>query len=291
MRLAIHAGALFTDDGRFIKFMRANAKILAGFDRYFLGARAYRRVFRDFLETADPSAASSDAPVALQKLLPQEAPVKRAILTCAQFLGENETCIQDGQFYPGAGHRISRIAQCFPDAPVEVYIGLCNPAGFIPKALIQMSDDQRQNTLKTTDLSCLSWLTMIEDIRDFAPDAKITLWSNEESPLIWGDILCAIADLPEDTPLNRELGFLSSLVSDEGKHEIQDVLRRQDVRSNPKRREALAAILKEYAQPDAIEEDLDLPGWNEEIVASFTELYEQDLARLQSMPDIRFLTR
>ncbi|MDA7965222.1 hypothetical protein [Ruegeria sp.] len=241
------------------------------------------------MKTPEDGGAAPETHAKLLSMIPQGKPVERVILSAAALIGEHPAIIADGQLYPHAGQRMALLDRALPDVTVELFVGLCNPGTFIPKALMQLSDPQRRAVVTSTDLSCLGWLPMIEDIRDLAPDVKITLWRNEDSPLIWGDILRAIADVPQDTPVVNEFGLLSSLVSEAGQHQIEMAAEVAPSERDATFREALAQVFQDHALPEAIEEELDLPGWSNDLVAAFTELYEQDVARLQSMPDIRFL--
>ncbi|KIC42034.1 hypothetical protein RA27_01095 [Ruegeria sp. ANG-R] len=289
MQMVIQAGAHFTDDAQLLHLLQANAQIVGENHTAFWGLRPFRKIFRPALKPSDNRPSQQDTLAQFRKLLPKDQQVDRAILSSALYLGERSSIIMDGQFYPNAGQRMAYLDHLFSDSTVELFVGLRNPGSFIPNVLMLLSARERERIIDTTDLSCLSWLTVIEDIRDLAPDVKITLWSNEDSPLICGQIARALAGLPEDTPLEQEFALLTSLVSEVGKREIQSLIEQRDAAHNPAFRDSLAQIFQQHALTDAIEEEVKLPGWNEDIVAAFTELYEQDLARLQTMPDIRFL--
>lgn len=289
MHVAIHAGVLLTDEGRLLNALRANARLIGESKGIVWGRRRYRQIFEPILKVPKEEAAVSEAFAKFLSMIPQARSVERVILSTAAFFGEQELVIDDGQLYPFAGQRMALADQMLQDITVELFVGLCNPGTFIPKILMQLSDARRQAVVNSTDLSCLGWLPMIEDIRDLAPDVKITLWRNEDSPLIWGDILRAIAGAPPETPVEGEFGFLSSLLSEAGQHQIEMAAETVPVARDAGFRMALAQVFQQHALPDAIEEELDLPGWSEDVIAAFTELYEQDVLRLQSMPDIRFL--
>ncbi len=289
MQMVIQAGAHFTDHDELLGLLQANAQIVGENHVAFWGLRPFRKIFRPALKPSADRPSRQDTLARFQKLFPKGQQVDRAILSSALYLGERASIIMDGQFYANAGQRMAYLDQLFNDSTVELFVGLRNPGSFIPKVLMLLSAPERAHILSTTDLSCLSWLAMIEDIRDLAPDVKITLWSNEDSPLIFGDIARAMVGLPEDAPLAQEYALLSSLVTEVGKKEILSLLEQQAAPNDPMLRGRLAQVFQQQALTEAIEEEVELPGWNEDIVAAFTELYEQDLARLQTMPDIRFL--
>ncbi|RLK08292.1 hypothetical protein [Ruegeria conchae] len=289
MQMVIQAGAHFTDHDPLLNLLQANVQLVAESHAAFWGMRPFRKIFRPALKPAADRPSHQDTRARFQKLMPQGQQVDRAILSSALYLGERASIIMDGQFYANAGQRMSYMDHLFSDSSVELFVGLRNPGSFIPKVLMLLSAPEREHIVATTDLSCLSWLAMIEDIRDLAPDVKITLWSNEDSPLILGDIARALVGLPADTQLDQEYALLSSLISDLGKQELKGLREQQRPPNDPIFRGRLAQIFQQHALTGAIEEEVELPGWSEDIIAAFTELYEQDLARLRTMPDLRFL--
>lgn len=289
MQVVIHAGVAFTDEDRLFRLLRDNAEAMSNHSVAFWGARVFRRQFRTALNEWDHGSNREILRSSFMGLVPNDKTVTRTILTNPGYLGPIQTSIMDGQFYPLAGERVAFMEDAFEGMPIELFLGLRNPGSFISKAVMAQTEADRQRVLAETDLSCLSWLTLIDNIRDLAPDVRITLWRNEDSPLIWGDIARAMAALPDDTPLNGEYALLSSLVSEAGRAEIEALTAERPVPIEADTRLELSRIFETYALPEAIEEELDLPGWNDDIIAAFNELYEQDMDVLQTMSDVRFL--
>ena len=289
MQVAIHAGALFTDEGRLIKALQANAALLGQRNVSFWGPRRYRQIFAPALNASQDARRDADALTRFLALPSRGAEAERSIVSDPSFIGEKLSVIEDGQLYRQAGQRVAHLDRLMGGRPVELFLGLRNLGTFLPKVLMWLPEADRLSVLNSTDLSCLSWLSMIEDIRELAPDVKVTLWSSEDSPLIWGEILRAVTGMPDDLPVAGEFDFVSSLVSDIGKHQIQKLVEQDGAQRGEGFYDDLVRIFQQHALPDEIEEDVNLPGWSDDIVAAFTELYEQDLTRIQSMSDIRFL--
>jgi len=51
----------------------------------------------------------------------------------------------------------------------------------------------------------------------------------------------------------------------------------------------IAAFLDKYVIDDALEEELDMPSWTEELVEEMTEIYDEDVARIQEIPGVRVI--
>ncbi|EEX10086.1 conserved hypothetical protein [Ruegeria lacuscaerulensis ITI-1157] len=291
MQVAIHSGAAFTDEGGLLKSLQENGQTLRDHGVALYGPRRYRQAIRAPLQALEAGATPAASIESLRKAFPDGPGLHRTILSSPDFLGEISSAIRDGQFYPSAGQRIAFLDQAFSGHQLELFLGLRNPGSFIPKVLAALPEEERQEILKTTDLSCLSWLSVIEDIRDLAPQVSITVWANEDTPLIWGDIIRNLSALPEETPLKAEFDLLSSLVSPAGQREIRAIAEQDPPRDPATLKDRLAAVFEAHAVHEEIEEELDLPGWSDDIIDAFTVLYSQDLARLRSMPDVRVLGR
>ncbi|CUK05658.1 hypothetical protein RUE5091_02747 [Ruegeria denitrificans] len=289
MQVAIHAGAAFTDEGRVLNSLKNNSGTLTGNGVKFFGIRRYNRIFKPVFEQAEIETLDSTSYQNIQGILPSEADTRRVVFSSGRFAGDANAALREGQLYPFAGRRMALLEQIFDDHQVELFMGLRNPGSFIPKLLMSLPEGEREDIVRNTDLSCLSWIGMIEDIQDLAPNVKITLWSNEDTPFIWGDIMRALTGLGEHTALVDEYDLLATLLDETGRNKVDALAQRVGVQDKTVRHENLAQIFEEHAQPDKIEEELDLPGWSSDIVDAFSELYEQDLQRLGAISGVRIL--
>lgn len=290
MQVVIHAGAAFTDEGGIMRSLLSNGEVLRQNGTVSMGPRRYKTIIKPVLDAMSVNPAQSDLVYQIRNQLPADPKVDRAIFSSPDYIGELPTAIHEGQFYPHAGQRMAILNQVFEDHQVELFLGLLNPGSFIPKVLMSLPDAQRNKITRNTDLSCLSWLSVIEDIRDLAPNVAITLWCNEDTPLIWGDLLRALGGVGQDIAIQDEHALYTSLLTDIGKREFLALIRQHPEPVGQVLRHDLIEILETHAQPDKVEEELNLPGWSTGILDAFSELYEQDLARLRTMPDIRFLS-
>ena len=290
MQLVIHAGAAFTDEGRMSQSLQANWRVLSENGATSPRPRKFRREIEPVLQSLWTDSPTSELHAQVRKLIPTEPDITRMILTSEDFFGDKLMAIHEGQFYPFAGQWLAYVDRILQDTQIELFFALLNPGIFIPKVLLSLTESQRRHIIVNTDLSCLSWLSVIEDIRDLAPNVKMTLWSNEDTPLIWGDILRAMGNLQEDVPLSDEYGLLTSLINSEGQREALTLARQKPPLSRKALRVELTRIFKDCAEPEKVEEEIDLPGWSDDVLNAFSELYEQDLSQIKAMPDVRFLT-
>lgn len=66
-------------------------------------------------------------------------------------------------------------------------------------------------------------------------------------------------------------------------------LRQQPDLPEPQKRRVMQAFLAKYALAEAVEEELDIPGWTETYVAQLTELYEADVAQIANRPNVTLI--
>ncbi|NOD75970.1 MULTISPECIES: hypothetical protein [unclassified Ruegeria] len=289
MRVIIHAGAAFADEGHILSSLVANRQMLAEMKTAPMGPRMSRHFVKIMSDALIHGTSIEETRDSLAPLFPQDVNLERVILSSDKFFGPRRTALQHGQIYPFAGRRAAFTETLLEGAQLELFIGLVNPGLFIPKTLMSIHEDHRRDILASTDLSCLSWLSMIEDLRELAPQFKLTVWENENLPLIWGDIVRAMTGLPSETPLPDEYSFLTSLLTDAGQRQVQEILGQRTPLDLQGQREELAQVLEDQARPEQVEEELDLPGWSTDIFDAFTELYAQDMAAIRTMSDIRVL--
>jgi hypothetical protein len=56
------------------------------------------------------------------------------------------------------------------------------------------------------------------------------------------------------------------------------------------KRRVIAAFLDKFVREDEIEEELDLPGWTEDLVDQLSDLYDEDIFDVQRVPGINMIT-
>ena len=78
-------------------------------------------------------------------------------------------------------------------------------------------------------------------------------------------------------------------MSDEGMKRFRAYLKDHPVMTEHQKRRAIAAFLDKYALEGEVEEELDMPGWTEELVEDMTEAYDEDVATIATIPGVRVL--
>jgi hypothetical protein len=143
--------------------------------------------------------------------------------------------------------------------------------------------------LSGADLFDLNWTDVIDRILIANPDANLTVWCDEDTPLIWPEILRAVTGLPREAVFTGEQDLLASIMSPEGMTRLEDYLDNRPNQSIEQRRKIVAAFLDKFALPEKVEVEVEMPGWTEEMVQELSENYAEDVAIIAQMSEITFL--
>ena len=290
MQLVLHAGAHITDEDRLLKCLTANQDMLATRGTRVPYPKEYRRLMRDVLHAAAQTGVASDTRDVLMDALGFDELPDRLILSNPGFFGTPKMAASGGEFYTAAAHRMQIFRDIFANDEIEMFFAICNPATFLPAIMAQTKFDSLPAYLGGTDPREMRWSGMIEQMRGAIPDIPITIWCNEDTPLIWGQILRDMAGIEPGTPLIGEHALLREIMTPTGMTRFESYVTQYPGMTEMQKRRVISAFLDKFANEDAIEEELDLPGWTDEIVDELSDLYDEDVYSIGRIPGITLLT-
>ncbi|MGB3406148.1 MAG: hypothetical protein WBA67_01500, partial [Jannaschia sp.] len=119
------------------------------------------------------------------------------------------------------------------------------------------------------------------------PDVPLTVWANEDLPLIWPNILRAVSGV--SAAHSGDEMILKEIMSEAGFKRLQTYLRDNPAPSLTIWRKVVMAFLGKYADESKLDEEIALPGWSQDVIATLTDLYERDLAQIRARDDVTFL--
>ncbi|WP_324752772.1 hypothetical protein [Roseovarius sp. Pro17] len=289
MQLVLHAGAHITDEDRLLKCLTANKPMLAERGTEVPYPKTYRRLLRDILHAAVQTGIADDTrEVLMDALCFDEAP-GRLILSNPGFFGTPKMAASGGDFYTAAAGRTQIFRDIFARDDIELFFAICNPATFLPAIMAQTKFDSLPTYLGRTDPREMRWSGMIEQVRSAIPDIPITIWCNEDTPLIWGQILREMAGIEPGVPLTGEYALLREIMTPTGMTRFESYLKQHPGMTEMQKRRVISAFLDKFADEDAIEEELDLPGWTDDMVNELTDLYDEDVYRIGRIPGITLI--
>lgn len=291
MKVILHAGAHATDGGKLLRCLLRNADDLRARAVAVPGPSRYRQLLSGSLNALDKADPAPDARDILLENILSEDPDSfgRIILSHDHLFCVPKIALGSGRMYPRADERMRNAARLFETDQIELFIGIRNPATWLPAVYAETPHQSFDSFLNGTEPAYLRWSEVIERIQIALPDLPITVWCNEDSPLIWGEILRAMAGLPSGAKIAGAFDLLSRIMSEEGMRRFRAFLHEHPGISEPHKRRVMIAFLDKYALDEAVEEELDIPGWTDEYVDALTDLYERDIEIIANMRNVTLI--
>ncbi|PTW50872.1 hypothetical protein [Rhodovulum kholense] len=288
MDVVFHIGAHCTDDDLLVRSLIRNRETLAAHGVAVPDPQSYRPVLREMLVALRGAPASDEMQTAMLQAALDGKTAKRLVLTNPSFLCMPQKALAQHMLYPMAGEKAHWLAQLFPGARQSFLFGLRNPATFVPALFALSKERDFAAFIAGADPVRLSWKDTVQRIRNALPGAELTVWCNEDTPLIWPDLMQVAAG---DGAMDLAGGdaVLAKVMTPAGLARLNGFLADSPALDPAARRRAAAAFLDKYAIPEAVEEEIDLPGWTGELIETLTDRYAEDIAAIAAMPGIRFL--
>ncbi len=288
MRIVYHLGAHFTDDERLLRCMSKNRDLLAANNIVVPNPKRYRRLLRETATKLKGQAATIDAQALILEEIMEEDRADRLILSWDSFLSLPNYVLKD-RLFPAAGERVRAFCQIFPEIEAEFHLAIRNPASFLPLLYDSLKPPSYSAFLNGCDPFDIYWSDVIERILESNPGVPLTIWCDEDTPMIWPEVLRAVSGLPEDCTIEGEEDLLISLMSGEGMTRMRTYLESHPPQTLAQRRKIVSAFLDKFALPERIDQSISMPGWTADMVAEMTALYEEDVTRIAQMDGITFL--
>ena len=290
MQVVIHAGAHMTDEDRLIKCLTANRDLLAERGTQVPSVTRYRKLLRDMLHTAANTGLSPDARSVAHDAIIEDDTADRLILSNQGFFGTPRMAASGGVLYSAADVRMAAFHQIFAGDEIELCLATRNPASFLPAMFKEAPQTSMADYLNGVAPTVIRWSELIARLRQAFPDMPITVWCNEDTPLIWGQIIREIAGLDPNTEFEGEFSLLFEIMSKPGRARFRKYMSDHPGMTEAQKRRVIVAFLDKFAEETAIEEELDVPGWTEEMINRLTELYDEDIYEIERIPGINLIS-
>lgn len=289
MQIILQTGAHSTEHERLLKCLLANREAFARQGIAVPGPGRYRPLLRQTLEAMDGAEPAADARAVLLDEILDDDSADRLLLLNTHFLGTQRDAIGLSGLYPQADRRIAQFRALFPSDRIEVFMAMRNPALFLPAVLSDAAPMRVKALLSELDLMGLRWSDLFGRIREAAPDVALTVWCNEDAPMIWAQVIREMAGLGPGTKISGGFSLLSAIMTRDGMQRFRTYLHKNRDINEVQVRKVIAAFLEKFARDDQIEEELDLPGWTEALIEELTERYDEDMAAVRRIPGLQMI--
>lgn len=289
MQIVLHAGAHFTDEGKLLRSLKQNDSLLAQHGIAVPPPSSYRRQIRDTLSNMNNQVMATDHKGALLGSMIGQSNPQRLVLSNDNFFGVPRRVIRNNMFFPNADDRLRAVSSLFYGDELEIFLSIRNPATFIPALVRAAPNHSVEEITDDCDPLHLHWSDLILRIRQAVPHMPLIVWCNEDTPLIWDEILHEMAGLESAVPMLGDMDLLKSIMREEGMARLIKFIDEHPGMTEIQKRRVIAAFLDKFALEDEIEEELDLPGWNAAMVDAITDAYDEDVDRIEHIPGVTLI--
>ena len=290
INIVYHLGAPHTDNDQVTWSLRKDAAMLADNGIMLRRPKEYRPLIKEMILELKGDAPSIVDQENLLTSIIRNQQVDRLIMSDSRFLGVPAWMLYGGKFYQNAGKNTQTIRNLFPDNPCEFHLGISNPANFIPAVFTGQTDKTYEKFIDGAELATVRWSEVIAQIQQQNPDCPITVWCNEDTPIVWPSILREIAGLDPQVRLQGELDVIQQIMSSDGVELLIKYLEERPGLTEVQRRRIRGIFLEKFYLDDAVEEEIDLPGWTDDTIDALTDIYEDDIERIERMAGVNFIS-
>lgn len=288
MQVIIHAGAHCTDEDKLLRTLLRNADLLRAHGTAVPGPSRYRTLLSEVLHGLSEGEPQDDAREAfLDAVLDDQSGVDRLVLSHNSLFSVPKLALAGGTLYRRAEERTVLLRDLFPDDAITLCLGMRDIATFVPALHAATPHQDLDTLLDGADPLSLRWSDLLARLRAVAPDIGLTVWCNEDTPVLWGSLIREIGGLDPEQQILGAFDLFGEIVDPEGMRRF-----RAFMRDNPQVREAhkrrlMGAFLEKYALDEAVEEEFDLPGWDADLMDALSEDYDADIQWIAEMEGVR----
>lgn len=289
MRIVYHLGAHCTDEERLLRCLLKNRGALAAEGIIVPGPAKYRTLLRDTAMALKGQPATQDTQALVLDQIMSESEADRLILSWDNFLGYAQGALRRGIYSSGA-ERMFAFCQVFPGIEAEFHIAIRNPATFVPAVFQKQSGRSYDEFMDGVEVDTLRWSTLIAALRETNPDVPVNVWCDEDTPLLWPEVLQAVSGHSDAITLTDTDDLVASIMSADGLQRMASYMESHPSQNVAQRRRVVSAFLDKFALPEQVDYLIDMEGWSEDLIDRTTQAYDQDVSRIMAMDGVTFLT-
>lgn len=289
MQLALHIGAHFAEEERLMKCLLRNKGAFAQRGIAVPGPGKYRELLRETLAAMENIAPNPEARDVLLDAFLDDEGATRVILSNAHFAGPPRYALREERFYPATPQRLRSMAELFEGDDIELFLAIRNPAGFLAALNRHMAARSPAAAPLTVAPLQLRWSVLVQRIRNLAPALRLTVWCNEDLPLIWGQVIRAMAGLGPRDPIVGEFDLLAEIMHPDALAPFHDYIDGHPDLTPSQRQQVISIFLEKFALEETLEEELDMPGWTDALVDDITAQYDEDVTDIAALPGVTLI--
>jgi len=288
MQIVYHLGVHCTDEERLLRCLLKNRAALSEQGIVVPGPARYRTLLRDTAMTLKGQPATRDTQALVLDQIMTEDEADRLILSWDHFLGYAAGAVRN-QLYAAGAERMKAFCQVFPGIGTEFHLAIRNPATFLPAIHQKQRGRSVEEFMEGVDIMGLRWSDLVASLREMNPEVPVTVWCDEDTPLIWPEVLQAVSGHGSDLVLEDSDDLLASIMSADGLQRMNAYMATHPPQAVAQRRRIVSAFLDKFALPEKIEVEVEMPGWTDDLTQRLTDAYDRDVSRIIAMDGVQFL--
>ena len=290
VKFVYHFGAPFSENDQLIWSLRKNSVLLSENGVSAPRPKRFKSLIPTLISGQDGNLPPVEDQESFFSAICSKETIDRVILSNSTFIGSPTWMLADGKFYPNAARNIANIRNLLPGNPCEFFIGLSNPVKCMSAAFGAQTNRSHQQFFNKIELESIRWSDVILAIKEALPDTPISVWCDEDTPILWPTIMRDVSGLNLETPMEGEFDIIRKIMSKEGSDRMEAYLNDRPNLNELQRRRVKAEFLQKFVLSSAVEEEIDLKGWTDATVDALTEIYEDDIERIERMPGINLIS-
>lgn len=289
MQIAFHIGANCTDEERLLKSVLRNANTLHQQGVAVPGPGKYRRLIRETIQGLNGARPAEGTRDILLDAIVDDDDAQRIVMSHDNFICVPNRIFENGIFYLQAEPKTRGLRQLFPQDDISLFLGIRNPVTFLQETLNRAKAETLDEYLGLMRLEEIRWSDVVRRIKDSAPDAHLTVWCNEDTPLLWEQLIRRFAGVGRDVPVVGGLDIISSVITDQGLKLLKDQLQTTRNATDAERHEMIAGIWEDHAIEDQVEDVISIPDLTPNLISHVTQAYEDDLGTIAAMKGVELV--
>lgn len=290
LSIALHLGAPQTDNGQLVWSLRKDGLELMKEGVLVRRPGTYQKAVKALRQSQAQDYVSDEQRDALLAGIVKDQDVWRVVLSDPEYLGMPAWMLQGGVLFNNAGRNTSALRALFPAHNCEFFLGISNPATLIPAVFKSQLNRPLAQFLSNADLPALRWSDVIRSVLEANPENPLTVWANEETPVIWPTILQRVTDLPETFGFSGGSDILERIMTSEGLKRMEAHFAEHPEYREPQREKVRGLFLEKFYSENEVEEEIDLPGWSQDLIDDMTQTYLDDIETIKNIPDLNFIS-
>lgn len=291
MEIIYHVGLHCTDEDRIAGCLVRNAGKLRDAGIVVAAPEQFRPLVQNRMIEQRGAPATRDSQEALlDRLLGNDRP-DRLVLSNHSFLCAPRRSVEGGILYPTAAQRIAWIRNLFPGYPSSIALAIRNPASLLPALCKKLPEGPAREALEsTTPGDALSWTDFLRRLVRAAPGCPLTLWCNEDLPIIWPEILQNLTGFPDVFSFEGLESVITAVSSPDDGTKLAGDDRSKQPTDSAAWRAFVESTGDRHSEPPPGQTISALPGWDADDVQRVTDAYEKEVAVAAGMAAVRFLS-